>query len=100
MTMFNRFNKVTAAVLCAGVIGGTAGTLAPAAEAHQHHPWRHEMRQLRREIRHDIRRDLRAQRRYERDFNRYPDVMPVYGRGMDIHERCFMEHEGMPSRAC
>ena len=55
MTTFNRVNtvtqKVSTAVLCAGLIGATTCALAPAAEARNYEQQRrHELRQLRREI--------------------------------------------------
>ena len=62
MTTFNRVNtvtqKVSTAVLCAGLIGATTCALAPAAEAR------------------DYRRAWRA---YHREINRYPGVIPAYG---------------------
>ena len=71
-------------LLCAGVIGTTALTMAPAAEAknhhHRHHN-QHSLRQLRRNIRHDTRAYRHARRAYHRDFNRYPRVMPAFGYG-------------------
>ena len=84
MTTFNRVNtvtqKVTTAVLCAGLIGATTFALAPAAEARTYEQQRrHELRQLRREIRRDTRDYRRARRAYHREVNRYPRVIPAYG---------------------
>ena len=82
MTTFRKFNKVTTAVLCAGLIGATTGVLAPAAEANHHH----QERRFRRQIRRDIRDFNRSQRAYNRDwrrarraYNRYPRVIAPYG---------------------
>ncbi len=80
MTSFKQTNKVTAAVLCAGLIGATTCALAPAAEARNYeHQRRHELRQLRREIRRETRDLHRARRAYRREVNRYPRVIPAYG---------------------
>ncbi len=80
MTTFNKVNKVTAALLCVGLIGATTTTLAPAAEARSYEQQRrHELRQLRREIRRETRNYRRARRAYHRDVNRYPRVIPSYG---------------------
>ena len=86
MTTFRKFNKVTTAVLCAGLIGAATGVLAPAAEANNHH----QERRIRRQIRRDVRDFNRYQRAYNRDWRRarrvynrevygYPPVIPVYG---------------------
>ena len=82
MTTFRKFNKVTTAVLCAGLIGATTGVLAPAAEANHHH----QERRIRRQIRRDIRDFNHYQRAYNRDwrrarrvYNRYPRVIAPYG---------------------
>ena len=82
MTTFRKFNKVTTAVLCAGLIGATTGVLAPAAEANHHH----QERRIRRQIRRDVRDFNRYQRAYNRDwrrarraYNRYPRVIAPYG---------------------
>ena len=76
MTTLNKMNKITAAVLCAGLIGATSCALAPAAEARSYEVERRkELRQLRR----DIRRDTRAYRRALRKYRyRYPRVIPAY----------------------
>ena len=80
MTTFKQANKVTAAVLCAGLIGATTYALAPAAEARSYeHQRRHELRQLRREIRRETRDLRRARRAYQREVDRYPRVVPAYG---------------------
>ena len=80
MTTFNKTNKVTTAVLCAGLIGATTCALTPAAEARSYEvERRQELRQLRRDIRRDARDYRRARRAYQREVNRYPRVMPVYG---------------------
>ena len=80
MTSFKQTNKVTAAVLCAGLIGATTCALAPAAEARNYeHQRRHELRQLRREIRRETRNLHRARRAYRHEVNRYPRVIPAYG---------------------
>ena len=80
MTTFNKAKKVTAVVLCAGLIGATTCALAPAAEARIYeNQSRHELRQLRREIRRDTREYRRARRAYLREVNRYPHVVPAYG---------------------
>ena len=80
MTSFKQTNKVTAAVLSAGLIGATTCALAPAAEARNYeHQRRHELRQLRREIRRETRDLRRARRAYRREINRYPRVIPAYG---------------------
>ncbi|WP_413402350.1 hypothetical protein [Synechococcus sp. MIT S9510] len=84
MTTFNRVNtvtqKVSTAVLCAGLIGATTCAMAPAAEARNYEQQRrHELRQLRREIRRDTRDYRRARRAYHREINRYPRVIPAYG---------------------
>ena len=84
MTTFNRVNtvtqKVSTAVLCAGLIGATTCALAPAADAMGYeHQKRHELRQLRREIRRNTPDYRRARRVYHRDVNRYPRVIPAYG---------------------
>ncbi|QNI54388.1 hypothetical protein SynBIOSE41_01881 [Synechococcus sp. BIOS-E4-1] len=80
MTTFNKVKKVTAAVLCVGLIGATTTALAPAAEARSYEQQRrHELRQLRREIRRETRDFQRARRAYHREVNRYPLVIPVYG---------------------
>ena len=74
MTTLNKMNKITAAVLCAGLIGAISCALAPAAEARSYEVERRkELRQLRR----DIRRDRRAYRRALRKY-RYPRVIPAY----------------------
>ena len=82
MTTFRKFNKVTTAVLCAGLIGATTGVLAPAAQANHHH----QERRIRRQIRRDIRDFNHYQRAYNRDwrrarrvYNRYPRVIAPYG---------------------
>jgi hypothetical protein len=80
MTTLNKANKVTAAVLCAGLIGATTCALAPAAEARSYeHQRRHELRQLRRDIRRETREYRRARRAYQREVYRYPRVVPAYG---------------------
>ena len=86
MTTFRKFNKVTTAVLCAGLIGATTGALAPAAEAKHHHHNHHELRRIRRQIRRDVRDFNHYQRAYNRDwrrarrvYNRYPRVIAPYG---------------------
>ena len=80
MTTFNKANKVTAAVLSAGLIGAATCALAPAAEARSYdNQRRHELRQLRREIRRDTLEYRRARRAYRREGNRYPRVVPAYG---------------------
>ena len=82
MTPFRYANKVTTAVVCAGLIGATGCALAPAAEARSYqNKIRHELKlkQLRREIRRDTRSYRQARRAYQREVNRYPRVIPVDG---------------------
>ena len=92
MTSFKQAKKVTAAVLCAGLIGATTCALAPAAEARNYeHQRRHELRQLRREIRRETRDLHRARRAYRREVNRYPRVIPAYGlRYGNVYGACLL----------
>jgi hypothetical protein len=80
MTTFKTAKKITAAFLCAGLIGATTCALAPAAEARSYEvERRQELRQLRRDMRRDARDYRRARRAYEREVNRYPSVVPALG---------------------
>ena len=82
MTTLTNTYKATKALLCAGLIGATTCTLAPAAEARGYeYQRRHELRQLRREIRRETRDYRRARKAYRREVNRYPRIIPAYGFG-------------------
>ena len=92
MTIFNNANKVTTAVLFAGLIGATTCVFAPASEARSYkNKLRHELRvrQLLRVIRRDTRNFWRVRRAYQRELNLYPLVIPVcgtrYGKGIRQH---------------
>ncbi len=82
MTFFNKAFKVTASVLCIGLVGSTMFVLAPAAEARSNkNKLRHELRlrQLRRDIRRDTHNHRSELRAYQHEVNRHPRVIPVYG---------------------